>query len=211
MKAKPQTHKDLPPIRTQKEMDDEYKKAWKSKEVEEWLSKLTPEQLEFAEQFDTKQKVKEKIKTKKFLSADIPDYNTACLQALDEDLESEENPKIIESTVNEFKESKQQEIQPKNETHERYLSALRYIVVILQDSKKRSLEVDALAVATGLSIGQGKTQTEFAKNHGVSKQAFNTRVHKHCKALDLPLPLGSKDASSHDSYSLANNRNKKQK
>jgi hypothetical protein len=78
----------------------------------------------------------------------------------------------------------------------------RRMLVIIRGQARPALTCDALAIAFGMHIGEGRSLEEIAKSHGITKQALSKRAIRICNELGLqPSPL-MRSVKSRDSYRI---------
>ncbi len=75
----------------------------------------------------------------------------------------------------------------------------RFAVEVLQRENPR-LTVQSFAFAAGLYVLEGKSETEIAKEHGITRAAVSRRVVEITKSLGLPPSRGMKSAQSRTKY-----------
>lgn len=83
--------------------------------------------------------------------------------------------------------------------------AIRYIMGLLIESNDTRLEAKVIAYSVGLTF-KGGTETEIAREHGISKQAFSKRVREFQNRHGLTSSLGNKRAGTREGYRLGNSR-----
>jgi len=81
--------------------------------------------------------------------------------------------------------------------------AVSRFAVELRQHANPLLTLDAFCFAAGLFILEGKTVTELAAEHGVTKQALSKRIVAITKSLGLPPSRGMKSEKARESYRKA--------
>lgn len=79
-----------------------------------------------------------------------------------------------------------EDIEPLDMSPAESASAIRTLLAIIVSRKNKALAVECLCIATGMGFAEGKTMTEVAKTHGVSKQAVSKEVVRMADELGLP-------------------------
>lgn len=131
---------------------------------------------------------------------DAPDFTTldTAEEIIKERLQKNEP---IEDVLREVVENAVEE-----ERREIMAEVLLKILMIIKDSNNPLLEVEVLIEAAGLPLREGKTQSEIAASHGITRAAFSARVQKMLKKFNLNPPRTCKRVSTKDTYRLTNVR-----
>jgi len=79
-------------------------------------------------------------------------------------------------------------------------NAVRRMLVIIRSQAKPGLTCDAIAIAMGIHIGEGRSLEEIAKSHGITKQALSKRAIRICNELGLPPSVLMRSEESRESY-----------
>lgn len=78
--------------------------------------------------------------------------------------------------------------------------AVRRMLVIIRSQARPALTCDAIAIAMGIHIGEGRSLEEIAKAHGITKQALSKRAIRICNELGLPPSVLMRSEESRESY-----------
>ena len=81
-------------------------------------------------------------------------------------------------------------------------NAVRRMLVIIRSQARPALTCDAIAIAMGIHIGEGRSLEEIAKAHGITKQALSKRVIRICDDLHLPPSVLMRSVESRESYRI---------
>ncbi len=79
---------------------------------------------------------------------------------------------------------------------------LRRVLVLIGSQRNPALTCQAISIATGTYLGEGKSLEEIAKMHGITKQALSKRTIRICQELDLPPSRLMRSKESRESYRL---------
>lgn len=77
---------------------------------------------------------------------------------------------------------------------------LSKIISIIYDSTDYRLKIATIVMAFGLPLFMGRSQTDVAKNHGVTKQALSKSIKKMQKAFGLSPTRGQKSQEACEKY-----------
>lgn len=77
---------------------------------------------------------------------------------------------------------------------------LSKIISIIYDSTDYRLKIATLVMAFGLPMFMGKSQTQVAKKHGVTKQALSKSIKKMQKLFGLTPTRGQKSEKACEKY-----------
>lgn len=89
-----------------------------------------------------------------------------------------------------------------NDEQSHLAKAIRRMLVVIRMQARPALTCDALAVAMGIHLGEGRTLEEIARAHGVTKQALSKRAVKICEDLGLRPSVLMRTENSRESYRL---------
>ena len=78
----------------------------------------------------------------------------------------------------------------------------RRMLVIIRSQARPALTCDAIAIAFGMHIGEGRSLEEIAKAHGITKQALSKRAIRICNELGLQPSTLMRSEKSRESYRL---------
>ncbi len=79
-------------------------------------------------------------------------------------------------------------------------NAVRRMLVIIRSQARPALTCDAIAIAMGIHIGEGRSLEEIAQAHGITKQALSKRAIRICDELGLPPSVLMRSEESRESY-----------
>jgi predicted DNA-binding protein YlxM (UPF0122 family) len=92
-----------------------------------------------------------------------------------------------------FKEKIRKEIQ----------DALTQVIAIIYDSNNYKLKLATIVCSFGLPLFLGKSMSEIAKMHGVTRQALSKSVKQFQKNFNLPPTRGQKSLAACEKYKQA--------
>lgn len=95
------------------------------------------------------------------------------------------------------------------ESEKHAVEAIVRLCDIIQRERRPRLAIAQLSWITGMSAADGKTVSELAKIHGVSKQAFQQGAAKLMKRLALRKSTHLRSEEARKNMSAANKRNTK--
>lgn len=77
---------------------------------------------------------------------------------------------------------------------------VRRMLILVTTQSNPALACQALAVAMGFHIGEGRSLEEIAKPFGITKQALSKRAIRYCEELGLPPSPLMRSEASRESY-----------
>lgn len=81
--------------------------------------------------------------------------------------------------------------------------ALTQVIAIIYDSNNYRLKLATIVCAFGLPLFLGKSMSEIAKMHGVTRQALSKAVKQFQKNFNLPPTRGQKSLAACEKYKQA--------
>lgn len=81
--------------------------------------------------------------------------------------------------------------------------ALTQVIAIIYDSNNYRLKLATIVCAFGLPLFLGKSMSEVAKMHGVTRQALSKAVKQFQKNFNLPPTRGQKSLAACEKYKQA--------
>lgn len=78
--------------------------------------------------------------------------------------------------------------------------AVRRMLVLIRSQARPALTCDAIAIAMGIHIGEGRSLDEIARDHHITKQALSKRAIRICAELDIPPSVLMRSTESRESY-----------
>ncbi len=84
--------------------------------------------------------------------------------------------------------------------------AVSRLLVILIESGNLRMDADCLAFVCGICFRQGKSGTDLAKKHGVSRAAFSKRAVELSERLGIVPSSNMKREEAREQYRLTNRR-----
>lgn len=84
--------------------------------------------------------------------------------------------------------------------------AVRRMLVLIRSQKRPALTCDAIAIAMGIHIGEGRSLEEIASAYGITKQALSKRAIRICNELGLPPSVLMRSEESRESYRRKQNQ-----
>lgn len=84
----------------------------------------------------------------------------------------------------------------------RSANTIRRMLVLVRSQVRPALTCDAIAIAMGIHIGEGRSLDEIAEAHGITKQALSKRTIRVCEELGLPPSVLMRPESARESYRL---------
>jgi hypothetical protein len=78
--------------------------------------------------------------------------------------------------------------------------AVRRMLVLIRSQARPALTCDAIAIAMGIHIGEGRSLDEIASAHKITKQALSKRAIRICTELGLSPSVLMRSTESRESY-----------
>lgn len=81
-------------------------------------------------------------------------------------------------------------------------TAIKRMLITIRNQSRPALACDAISIAMGFHIGEGKSIEQVAKKHGVTKQALSKRAIRLCTELGLDPSVLMRSIESRESYRI---------
>lgn len=79
-------------------------------------------------------------------------------------------------------------------------NAVRRMLVLIRSQARPALTCDAIAIAMGIHIGEGRSLEKIAAAHRITKQALSKRAIRICSELGIPPSVLMRSTESRESY-----------